>query len=238
MTTLTQQLAEALQIDRNALERAEYKINGAFVDETLHATECQALVRELRRLRTALARYDAAPEAEAPVTWTTTAEMPPADWPVIAFNPKVRLTFDGTSKPADEKAAHYMGTAGEFASVMASKMCVYYGTSVPTQTQPEAEGLTEHRIREIWDDQPGFHPDPVRFARAVAAEVRAEDARELEALRSAIKAQNDAMASLCEWHGKNGHGCEAFKCRGRDCPDCPRDNMIEVAAMTTKENQA
>lgn len=228
MTTLTQQLAEALQIDRNALERAEYKINGAFVDETLHATECQALVRELRRLRTALARYDAAPEAEAPVTWTTTAEMPPADWPVIAFNPKVRLTFDGTSKPADEKAAHYMGTAGEFASVMASKMCVYYGTSVPTQTQPEAEGLTEHRIREIWDDQPGFHPDPVRFARAVAAEVRAEDARDaarMDWLEGDGTAQVFKIGST--WYCRDGYGKPHRRAESlRTAID---------AAMTTKE---
>jgi hypothetical protein len=46
------------------------------------------------------------------------------------------------------------------------------------------------------------------------------------ALLAKIMAHNDACEAQCAAQDKTR--CEAYTGRGRECPDCPRDSMIEL----------
>ena len=50
-----------------------------------------------------------------------------------------------------------------------------------------------------------------------------------EAAEKAIKDYNDSCIGACEYRVKTNH-CEAYLGRGRNCPDCPRDDVIDYPA--------
>lgn len=61
------------------------------------------------------------------------------------------------------------------------------------------------------------------FAKDRIAELEAENAR----LLKVITDHNDDCLQICEWKADRGD-CNAYRRRGRSCPDCPRHNRIAI----------
>lgn len=62
------------------------------------------------------------------------------------------------------------------------------------------------------------------------AEAAIQAARnEAEAMRAAIDAHNAECESMCEQRQQSGDAHCPFAKYGRQCPDCPRDGMLDIA---------
>jgi len=58
---------------------------------------------------------------------------------------------------------------------------------------------------------------------------------EVERLRSAIFDHNLECVRMCEQRQKDGDAHCPYSKYGRQCPDCPRDGMVEVALAATEQ---
>lgn len=85
------------------------------------------------------------------------------------------------------------------------------------------------RERGQWERDYGTNGDAGKLCDN-AADALAEDAARADRAEAAIREHNDGLQASCDARAARGD-CDAYRCRGSVCTDCPREWYVEYAAI-------
>lgn len=99
---------------------------------------------------------------------------------------------------------------------------------LPKVYQDRSTALRPEDARYIASVNPAAMQAVLDYIAELQAAIQAAR-NEAEAMRAAIDAHNAECESMCEQRQQSGDAHCPFAKYGRQCPDCPRDGMLDIA---------
>lgn len=94
------------------------------------------------------------------------------------------------------------------------------------------EEFTAWYVPERWI---GVHRAACVFIGNKMWELRIRSTAEIASLRALIESHNAGVIESCQnAYNRKLRACDEFQSRGRQCPECPRDDLIDLPAARTQ----